>query len=118
MPGNCRYPWCTHPTFTTDSSENVVRASIDVDGEIVTGTMHVSHTTLGPRYNGGITEFFDDDTEVQLPATVEVEAAVLARPAYSEPMSEPEAIEYARRGHWVTCVTLDRQRNRKYVVAK
>lgn len=118
LPGNCQYPWCTHHAFATDSTESVVKASIVVDGEVASGTMHVSHTTLARQYNGGAAEWYDDQDEILLPNSVEVETTVLARPAYSEPMSEPEAIEYARRGYWVTCVTPKRQRNRRYVVAK
>lgn len=58
MPGHCQYPWCQHPNFTTDSSEVVVRATLDGPGTI-TGTMHVSHTNLADRYAGGTTEYFD-----------------------------------------------------------
>jgi hypothetical protein len=54
MPGNCAYPWCRYPEFTTDSSEIGVRAS--VPGE-PPGMMHVRHTTLAARYAGGLTEY-------------------------------------------------------------
>jgi hypothetical protein len=63
MPANCKYPWCTHPEFTTDSSEIGVRASVAGESP---GMMHVSHTTLATRYAGGLTEFHDDvDPEQQ-----------------------------------------------------
>jgi hypothetical protein len=39
----------------------------------------------------------------------------LAPPMLSEPMSEPMAIEFGRKGVWITCITPDKQRNRKWV---
>jgi hypothetical protein len=61
MPGNCQYPWCENPVFTTDGSEMVVRAR--VASMSVTGNMHVSHTTLYMRYGDKQLKAYDDGVD-------------------------------------------------------
>jgi hypothetical protein len=67
-PANCQYPWCQHPAFKMEEVAVHARATAfnTLPGSTlnyVTGNMHVSHTTLADRYNGGVTEYHDDGTD-------------------------------------------------------
>jgi hypothetical protein len=97
-PANCRYPWCQHPAFEMEEVAVHARATAfnTLPGSTlnyVTGNMHVSHTTLADRYNGGVTEYHDDGTD---DPGGQIVNPVMAQPAYLQsheivnPMTAPQ----------------------------
>lgn len=64
LPGNCRYPWCKNPEFTTDGSEVAVHSRVlDEHCNTYTGNMHVSHTDLFDRYGARESDWYDDGVD-------------------------------------------------------
>jgi hypothetical protein len=82
-------------------------------------TIHTSHTADVDQLQGvercmwlTVPDVVPDSAIV----TAQIASAVM--PRYSDPMSEDEALAHARRGSWIVCITPDKQRNRRYVVAE
>jgi hypothetical protein len=82
-------------------------------------TVHAAHTPAVDDLAGVKRSMWLEVPDVYVSG--DVNAAVLIEshvtPTYSAPMSENEAIEHARRGEWIVCITPDQKRNRRYVVA-
>lgn len=61
--GHCKYPWCKNPEFLDGDRDKAVHALVvNLAGVTVTGNMHVRHTILAYRFDGSVTEFYEDDT--------------------------------------------------------
>jgi hypothetical protein len=94
MPGTCRYPHCTHPKFDTDNPELIIHADLD---EIKNAPMHVTHTDIASRFNGGFTEYHNDGLDEVLPASQAkyVTEEIVPQIVWSEPTTEAIAKTHA-----------------------
>lgn len=78
--GHCRYPFCEDPEFLDGDRDKAVHALVlNKAGVAVTGNMHVRHTTEAYRFDGGVTEYYDDGEPSAAAETIRAEEH--ARPA-------------------------------------
>ena len=84
--GHCKYPWCKYAEFLDGDRDKAVHALVLNPANIpITGNMHVRHTTLAGKYDGGRTEYHEDD---RLSAAELHRTEAQARPASSKLVEE------------------------------
>lgn len=107
---------CGYCQFPIAYGEWTVKGHEVGDSDDLWYTIHVSHTAAVDGLVGVERHLWLEVPEVLTHEPIVVNTAVT--PTYSEPMSEDEAIAHGRRGHWIVCITPEKQRNRRWVVAK
>lgn len=95
--GHCKYPWCKYAEFLDGDRDKAVHALVLNPANVpITGNMHVRHTTLAGKYDGGRTEYHEDD---RLSAAEAIRMETHAQPASGKELGDivntiPTTVEY------------------------